>query len=54
MISLHYAGNKQKSYKITTLKMFTTQGKAKPYTASIRGLNLAAVRHMTFQVTNLS
>jgi hypothetical protein len=33
--------------------MFATSDKAKPDTESIRGLNLAAVRHMTVEVTRL-
>jgi hypothetical protein len=32
-------------------KMFTTLDKAKPDTGNTRGLNLAAVRHTTVQVS---
>jgi hypothetical protein len=49
----NYVGNKQKSYKIMIIKMFAILDKAKPDTESIRGLNLAAVKHTTFQVTRL-
>jgi hypothetical protein len=35
------------------MTMFAAQGKAKPYTGDIRGLNLAAVKLMTIQVTKL-
>jgi hypothetical protein len=49
----NYAGKKQKSYKIMIMKMFTILDKVKPDIESIRGLNLAAVNHMTVQVTRL-
>jgi hypothetical protein len=49
IIYQNYAGNKQKSYKITKMQMFTTLDKANCDTGNIRGLNLAAVRHMTIQ-----
>jgi hypothetical protein len=49
----NYAGNKQKSYKIMITKMFAPVDKAKPVTENIRGLNLAAVKHTTVQVTRL-
>jgi hypothetical protein len=45
----NYAGNKQKSYKIM-MRMFAILDKAKPDMESIRGLNLATVKHMTVQV----
>jgi hypothetical protein len=45
--------NKQKSYKIKKRKMFATLDKAKPNIGNIRGLNLAAVKHRTVQVTRL-
>jgi hypothetical protein len=32
-------------------KMFVIFGKVKPGIESIRGLNLAVIKHMTFQVT---
>jgi hypothetical protein len=48
-----YAGNKQKSYKIMKMKMFATLDKANLDTRNIRGLNLAAVKHTTVQVTRL-
>jgi hypothetical protein len=35
---------RQKSYKITKIKMFATDDKAKPNTEHIRCLNLAAVK----------
>jgi hypothetical protein len=37
----------------TIMKMFATLDKAKPDTGNIRGLNLAAVKHTTVQVTRL-
>jgi hypothetical protein len=49
----NYAGNKQKSYKIIIMRMFAILDKAKHDIESIRGLNLAAVRHTTVQVTRL-
>jgi hypothetical protein len=45
----YYADNKQKSYKLMKMKMFAIL--AKPETENIRGLNLAAVKHMTVQMT---
>jgi hypothetical protein len=48
----NYAGSKQKSYKIMTMKMFTILDKAKPNTGNIRGLNLATVKHTTVQMFN--
>jgi hypothetical protein len=52
MILLHnYAGSKQKSYEIMTVKMFETLDKAEPNTQNIRGLNLAAVKRTTAQVS---
>jgi hypothetical protein len=47
------AGDKQKSYKITTMNMFMVQGKVKPDTENIRGLNLAVVKLTTAQLTKL-
>jgi hypothetical protein len=35
-------------------KIFVVLGKVKPCIESIRGLNLAVVKHMTVQVTKLS
>jgi hypothetical protein len=35
------------------MKMFATLDKANPDTGNIRGLNLAAVKHATVQVTKL-
>jgi hypothetical protein len=35
------------------MQMFAIFGKAKPDTENVRGLNLAAVRRMNFQVTKL-
>jgi hypothetical protein len=42
-----------KTYKIMIIKMFTILGKENPDIESIRGLNLAVVKHMTVQVTRL-
>jgi hypothetical protein len=39
------------SYKIMKMQMFTTSEKAKPDTENISGLNLAAVKRTTVQVT---
>jgi hypothetical protein len=47
------AGNKQKSHKIMKMQTFVMLNKANPDTGSIRGLNLAAVKHKTVQVTRL-
>jgi hypothetical protein len=49
----NYAGNKQKSYKIMKMRMFAILDKANLDTGNIRGLNLAAVKHTTVQVTRL-
>jgi hypothetical protein len=49
----NYAGNKLKSYKITITKMFAILDKAKRDIEIIRGLNLAAVKYTTVQVTRL-
>jgi hypothetical protein len=48
----NYAGSKQKSYEIMTVKMLTTLDKVKPSTGSVRGLNLAVVKHMIVQMSN--
>jgi hypothetical protein len=53
IILQNYAGNKQKSYKIMKMQMSAILGKAKPNTEKIRGLNLAAVKHTTVQVSRL-
>jgi hypothetical protein len=45
------AGNKHRSYKITKMQMFATSEKEKPDTENIRGLNLAAAKRTTVQVT---
>jgi hypothetical protein len=47
------AGNNQKSYKIMKMKMFATLDKANRDTGNIKGLNLAAVKNTTVQVTRL-
>jgi hypothetical protein len=39
--------------EITNMQMFATLDKANPDTGNVRGLNLAAVMHMTVQVTSL-
>jgi hypothetical protein len=44
---------KQKSYKITRMKMFSVQDKAKPDTENIRGLNLAAAKRTSVEAINL-
>jgi hypothetical protein len=46
-------GNKQKSYKVMLTKIFATLDKAKSVTENTRGLNLAAVKHTTVQVSRL-
>jgi hypothetical protein len=38
---------KQRSYKITIMKMFAPLDKAKPLTENTRGSNLGAVKHTT-------
>jgi hypothetical protein len=43
----------QKSYKIMKMQMFATLDKVSPDTGNIRGLNLAAVKYTTVQVTRL-
>jgi hypothetical protein len=45
--------NLQKSYKIMKMQMFPTLDKANPDKWNIRGLNMAAVKHTTVQVTRL-
>jgi hypothetical protein len=47
-------GNKQKSSKIMKMKMFVTLDKARPHIENIRGLNLAAVKCMTVQVSKIA
>jgi hypothetical protein len=54
IVEQNYAGNKQKSYKAMKIKMFATLDKARPDTGNIRGLNLVAVKHATFQMIRLS
>jgi hypothetical protein len=49
----NYAGNKQKSYKIMKMQMFSTLDKANRDTGNKRGLNLTAVNHTTVQVNRL-
>jgi hypothetical protein len=44
---------KQKLYKIKQKKIFVELDKAKRFIENTRGLNLAAVRNMTVQVTRL-
>jgi hypothetical protein len=41
------------SYKIMKMQEFTTLDKANPDTGNVRGLNFAAVKHTTAQVTRL-
>jgi hypothetical protein len=43
----------QKSYKIMIKELFAILEKAKPDIENITGLNLAAVKHTTVQVTGL-
>jgi hypothetical protein len=45
------AGNKQRSYKITKMQMFSTSKKEKPDTEDIRGFKLAEVKRTIVQVT---
>jgi hypothetical protein len=47
------ADNKQKSYNIMRMTMIAAQGKVKPHTEIIFGLNLAAVKIATIQVIML-
>jgi hypothetical protein len=47
------AGNKQGSYEIMRITMFAAQDMVKPDRENIRGLNLAAVKLTTIQVTKL-
>jgi hypothetical protein len=53
IICQNYEDNKQKLYKIMITKMLVILDKAKPDIQSIRGLNLAAVKHTTFLVARL-
>jgi hypothetical protein len=53
IIQQNYVGNKQKSYKIMKMQIFTILEKAKSDTGNIRGLSLTAVKHTTVQVTKL-
>jgi hypothetical protein len=46
-------GDKQKSYKIMRMNMFSVEDKAKPDTRNIRGLNSAFFKLTTVQMTNL-
>ena len=49
----NYAGSKQKSYEIMTVKMLTTLDKVKPNTGSIRGLKLGSGQaYMVWQKSN--
>jgi hypothetical protein len=47
------AGDKQKSFTIMKMKMYTILDKMKPHTEIIKGLNLAAVNYTTVQVSRL-
>jgi hypothetical protein len=49
----NHAGSKQKSYKITKMKMFAVLDKAKLDTGNTRGLILAAVMFTTVQLSRL-
>jgi hypothetical protein len=53
IIKQNYAGDKQKSYKIMRMNMFAIYDKAKADIENIRGLNSAAVKLTTVQVTKL-
>jgi len=44
----NYADRKQKSYKIMKMQLLATQDKAEAYRESVGGLNLAAVRLITY------
>jgi hypothetical protein len=48
-----YSDGRKSPYKIMITKMFAPLDKAKPVTENIRGLNLAAVKYTTVQVTRL-
>jgi hypothetical protein len=52
-IKKNYAGSKQKSYKIMRMNVFIAEDKVKPDIENTRGLNLAVVKLMTIQVTEL-
>jgi hypothetical protein len=49
----YITGNKQTSYKIIIMNIFTELDKAKPDIENIRGLNLAVVTLTTVQGTKL-
>jgi hypothetical protein len=51
IIHQNYAGNKQKSYKFKKMQVLAILDKENPDTGNIKGLNLAAVKHTTVQVT---
>jgi hypothetical protein len=53
MLLLGYAGSKHKSYKIMRTKMFIALNKMKPNTRNNKRRNLAAVKRMPIQVTEL-
>lgn len=48
----NYAGSKQKSYKIMTMRMLAALEKAKPNIRNQRGLNLVAVKHTAVQMSH--
>ena len=48
----NYAGSKQNSYEIMTVKMLTTLDKVKPNTGSIRGLKLGSGQAYDIQMSN--
>ena len=54
MILVHnQANNKQKSYKITTVKMFATSNKAKPNTQNKRGLKFGGNEEYDHSISKL-
>jgi hypothetical protein len=53
IIKQNYASDKQKSYRIIKMQIFATSDKVNPDTGNIRGLNLAATKHTTVQLTRL-
>jgi hypothetical protein len=55
VVSIRFAPSYKRGHVIEKFaKIFVILGKVKPGIESIRGLNLAVVKHMTVQVTRLS
>jgi hypothetical protein len=53
LVLVRASDNNQNLYKIMKMQMFATLDKAKSDTGNLRGLNLAAYKHTTVQVTRL-